>query len=608
MQPNQVPANFFITLVSILLLLFSCDMGRPPARIMGPGERLAEIHQGGYEEAIQDFDLPGLSIAVLDAGQVIWLESFGVSNLETGLSNNPDRLHRLGEISQTFVSFALHKLENEGALSLGDPLVRFFPETEGTYLQSINLRHILSHSSGIVASAWDSLEGDPLHYRNSLEYALDSPPLFDPGERFSFSWIGYDILGLVIEEVTGQNFASYMDNEVVAPLGMAPGGFTLEGKTIVPGHDWGRTFEEIPYSLPSRGMVGSLNQLSDFILKLSDIYYGQDKGPWNKEDLDSIRGYHNAELLWPSGHYFGLGSMITGHRFESEGPVLGKEGHTYGSAAGFYYLPENDLGIAFLSNNLGVPVGLTSSWVLQSLLDIKNLRRIRRYEPEIRSRASDLRPLNKSEIAGRYYGEDYILDIQNGEETARLIRLDPLGIVLRSEVKVTDRQEGFFFLEGDFGRDLEILEAKIYGLGNQKIIYSKYQDREDYFMSAGTREEAVTPNPDWAGIYSLASGPKTLDESNPLWSSDLMLWLGRDDLILDAEEEGVFLHFERDNAIKGAKRAGLATADNRIIMGGYEIARNGFFHGGPGQVYQLSLEDGTWILEYQGLKFRQISR
>jgi CubicO group peptidase (beta-lactamase class C family) len=342
-----------LLLVLSLSLFMDCDLGRPPARVQGPGERLAAINQPYIIQAIEDNNIPGISIAVVDAAQVIWLESFGVSSLESGQSNNPDRLHRLGPLSQTFVSFALHKLENEGALSLSDSLAEFFPETVETYLENITLKQILSHSSGIVGAQMLSLEPDPLIYRQALDYALRFPPDFPAGERFAFSSTGIEILGMVIEKVTGQDFSLYMDAEVLPPLGMAGGGFNLEGKTIIPGHNHGRSFEEYSHSLPIAGMVGSLNQLSDFLIKLSDISYGAGTSPWNKDDIDSIRDYRNGDLLWPTGAFIGLGSGILGHKIRSTGPVLGMEGGTFGSSAAFYYLPEEDMGIVYLSNNAG---------------------------------------------------------------------------------------------------------------------------------------------------------------------------------------------------------------------------------------------------------------
>jgi CubicO group peptidase (beta-lactamase class C family) len=233
-----------------------------------------------------------------------------------------------------------------------------------------------------------------------LNFALDTEPIFPAGERFSYSFTGYDILGLVIEKVTGEDFAPYMDTQILPELGMSGASFSSEGKTIVPGHVEGRTFEEKGFSVPSGGMVATLNQLSDFVIKLSDIYYSASVTPWDREDIDSIRGYHNGQNLWPSGVYFGLGSAINLHRFASSGPVLGMEGYTYGSSAGFYYLPEDDVGIAFLSNNLQVPAGLLSSQILKSLFDTKNLRRIRKYEPPVTQREPLTQPLTLAEAGG----------------------------------------------------------------------------------------------------------------------------------------------------------------------------------------------------------------
>jgi CubicO group peptidase (beta-lactamase class C family) len=161
--------------------------------------------------------VPGIAITVVtEAGESAFV-SAGLANAESGAPVSPRTRFEIGSISKTFTALLLGILADEGKVDLdaavADHLPWFAPNGGGS--RAITVRHLLQHTSGLVAGA------DALPDAAARGYALrDARTWAEPGELFHYSNEGYNLLGLIVEQVTGESLADAMAGRLLRPLGM----------------------------------------------------------------------------------------------------------------------------------------------------------------------------------------------------------------------------------------------------------------------------------------------------------------------------------------------------------------------------------------------------
>src|SRR5690606_34055138 len=165
--------------------------------------------------------IPGLSVAVLVDGAVVWSEGFGYANIEHRVPVTPLTRLRIGSVSKPVTAAALGKLVEQGRLDLDAPVQRYvpsFPEKRWP----ITTRQLAGHLAGIR-----HYRGDEFLSRDRYETVLDGLAifqddslLFEPGTRYSYSSYGWNLISAVIEGAAGEPFLAYMQREVFDPLGL----------------------------------------------------------------------------------------------------------------------------------------------------------------------------------------------------------------------------------------------------------------------------------------------------------------------------------------------------------------------------------------------------
>ncbi|GAA4236456.1 serine hydrolase domain-containing protein [Actinomadura meridiana] len=146
----------------------------------------------------------------------------GVGDLRTGAPVPPDGHWRIGSITKPFVATVVLQLVGEGEIELDAPVDRYLP---GLVSRDITVRHLLQHTSGLpdyleYLSMPEIIAHPFTHYdkRELLDLALKHPPLFEPGERWSYSNTGYLLAGMLIEKVTGHPYGDEIRRRVLRPL------------------------------------------------------------------------------------------------------------------------------------------------------------------------------------------------------------------------------------------------------------------------------------------------------------------------------------------------------------------------------------------------------
>ena len=196
------------------------------------------------ETASQKFNIPGVAVGVWADGKEVYA-CHGVTSVENPLPIDQDTLFIVASVTKTFTATALMRLVAEGKVELDAPVHRYVPEFRLKDQQAadmITVLHLLNHTSGLdLRVNVDAGEGDDALVRTVAKMA-EMELIASPGTRPSYSQAGYDLLGRLIEKVTGHTFEQAMAQLIFEPLGLSHSFFERDNIMIhrfVVGHNPG---------------------------------------------------------------------------------------------------------------------------------------------------------------------------------------------------------------------------------------------------------------------------------------------------------------------------------------------------------------------------------
>jgi CubicO group peptidase (beta-lactamase class C family) len=196
--------------------------------IVWPTGRLGEAElKGVIERNVRKLaELDAFSGVVLIGKQDRMLVTLahGYSNRDHAVRNHPDTKFHFASMGKMFTAIAIGQLVQAGRLSFDDTLARVLPEyPQLDHARRITIRHLLSHRSGL-GSLFDDARFDRRRDYGSLlalvSAVADKQLAFEPGTRWAYSNEGYEVLGAVIEKVSGMRYADYVRTHIFAPAGM----------------------------------------------------------------------------------------------------------------------------------------------------------------------------------------------------------------------------------------------------------------------------------------------------------------------------------------------------------------------------------------------------
>lgn len=186
-------------------------------------------------------DVPGAAVMVIRDGEPVLARGYGLARLDEGVAVTPATNFRLASVTKQFTATAILMLVDRGALSLDDTLRQHFPQYP-PFADGITIRHLLQHTSGI--EDYEPLYGDPfpeqIRDRGVMELlSATDGTYFEPGSEYRYSNSAYAILATLIEDLSGQSFADFLDDNIFAPLGMRNTVAFVKGDTDVVNRAYG---------------------------------------------------------------------------------------------------------------------------------------------------------------------------------------------------------------------------------------------------------------------------------------------------------------------------------------------------------------------------------
>jgi len=172
--------------------------------------------------------VPGVQAAVRVGDRLVLDTASGVADLDTGEPLTPRHLFRIASHSKTFTATAVLQLVEAGRLRLDDPIASLVPALAGTGLAAVTVRELLGHQGGVVRDGRDNDHWQLLRPFPDVDrltgIAVDEGAVLGRNEHFKYSNIGYSLLGLAIETVTGTGYGPHVQAAVVDRLGLADTG------------------------------------------------------------------------------------------------------------------------------------------------------------------------------------------------------------------------------------------------------------------------------------------------------------------------------------------------------------------------------------------------
>ncbi|MBI3712897.1 MAG: serine hydrolase [Burkholderiales bacterium] len=166
---------------------------------------------------------PGATVIVTKEGKTIFRKAYGMSDMQAKRVMQPDDVMRLGSITKQFTAVAILMLVDEGKLALSDTVQSVFPDYPDTG-KKITIEHLLTHTSGIPnftsKPSFFAIMDKDISVSDMVASFKNDALEFEPGSAYNYSNSGYFLLGAIIEKISGDTYAKFVEKCLFLPLGM----------------------------------------------------------------------------------------------------------------------------------------------------------------------------------------------------------------------------------------------------------------------------------------------------------------------------------------------------------------------------------------------------
>jgi CubicO group peptidase (beta-lactamase class C family) len=310
------------------------------------------IHR--YLSAMETFGFSG-AIVVSHQGEMVLREGYGLADRKTRRPYTPKTVQSHGSITKQMTAACILLLASRGELSVTDSITRYFddlsPEKQG-----ITLHHLLTHSSGLPGGIGP--DEDPIDAETYVQRIMNEPLQFDPGMGYAYSNVGYALLGILVERVSGRGYEDFLRDELLLPAGIEDTGYLLpdwEEERLALGYRKG----ELWGLVQGRGWIedgpswhlranGGLHTTVDDMLRWLDTLRG--RGPLSTEAVERwTTGYVDEG----AGHsHYAYGWVI---RDSEWGPMIAHSGSNRIFSADFVWMPGREFFLYIQGNSAMVP-------------------------------------------------------------------------------------------------------------------------------------------------------------------------------------------------------------------------------------------------------------
>ncbi len=374
--------SFHRTASTRLILLLGCMM------ILHSGITAQELGKLDLDkldqyigEAMADWQVPGLSIAIVSNDSIVFARGYGVKEYGKPGKVDENTIFSIASITKGFTSTALAMLDDAEKIDWDDPVRKYLPEFSfynSWVSDEIRIRDLLCHRSGLETFSGDLTWFETDYSREELVYRIRYlEPAYGFRYRFGYSNLMYLAAGEIIPRAGNMSWDDYIDSSILQPLGMdrtflRQVDFRDEPNIAMPhhvdlldDHTYVLPFLKLEQIAPALGMSSSVMDIASWIRfqlhmgNWNDTQLVSPENLWETREMHTVRPLDmGSSRVWPSRHFTGYG--LGWELFDYHGwKVIGHEGGTDGMLSRLVIVPQENFGFIILTNSISaLPVGL----------------------------------------------------------------------------------------------------------------------------------------------------------------------------------------------------------------------------------------------------------
>ncbi|MCI0513617.1 serine hydrolase [candidate division KSB1 bacterium] len=366
-----------------------------------------------FQRAIKK-DYPGASVLVARDGNILYERGWGLANIKKQIPITPQTTFRIGSITKQFTAAAILRLQEQGRISVNDPLSKYLPDFPEA--QTVTIRHLLQHTSGIQSytSVPDFLKdvSKPIRPEDLVQKISKLGSIFKPGENWSYNNSGFFLLGYLVEKLSGLSYQKFLQQEFFTPLAMNQTGVYTKGLAL-PAEAIGYTYESdkvklaMDWDMSHAGGAGNLYSNVDDLYRWNEaIFNGKVLSDSSFRMAMTPAKLNNGEIANAMGASYGFGWGLADFRGCKS---VEHGGGLHGFNAQLSRLPEKKVTVIVLSNCLNNLPQLNPGTLARDLLEVF-------LWEELATKAANvvvqLSPAQLKAFVGRYdYGQSGILEV-----------------------------------------------------------------------------------------------------------------------------------------------------------------------------------------------------
>jgi CubicO group peptidase (beta-lactamase class C family) len=299
----------------------------------------------------QVYQFSGAALVAKD-GKVVLAKGYGMADRERSIPNWVETRFQIGSITKLFTATGIMQLVAAGKISLDDPAVKYLTDFPKGSWDKITIRHLLCHQSGIhnytEIAGFMEKRSEPITISELIGKFKDLPLEFEPGSQFKYSNSGYAVLGVILEKVSGETYADYLQKHIFDVVGMKNTGYlnynlprlatgyqTDTAKQVVPSI---KVAPNVTYS------AGGLYSTVGDMLLWDRALYGE-----------TVVSQGTLKQMWTANKdNYGFGWVVD---TLYEHPRVWHNGGIDGFVSEFHRYPNDGLCIVLFSNNASAPSG-----------------------------------------------------------------------------------------------------------------------------------------------------------------------------------------------------------------------------------------------------------
>jgi CubicO group peptidase (beta-lactamase class C family) len=353
---KKIHVNTLYIIVSLILVY--CTPRPTPTSV--PQEAIIRIDK--YMNELAEEQAFSGSVLIAQGDNILLNAGYGLANIENNEPNIPQTRYHIGSVTKQFTAMAVLILHAQEKTDVNQPVCSHIPDCPDNW-KAITIHQLLTHTSGITDSSQIYVEKN----KPDIEYELEEivswfkyePLEFEPGEKFSYSSTGYLLLGYLIEEVSGEPYELFLDQQIFEPLGMANTGYASDDAGIAVGYSYNGF--EAEYVNPSLAYsAGGMYSTVEDLYQWDRSFYTAELIP--SELIDAIFTPYISTSYFPAappyeqvsyGYGWFAGERM-GHR------VAGHGGSYNGFRALIEHYPDDEITIIVLSNLESSDIAVTT--------------------------------------------------------------------------------------------------------------------------------------------------------------------------------------------------------------------------------------------------------